>query len=552
MGLNIHSKEISKEPSYVLKPGHLLQNRYKIEQFLEVKHGANLYRAFDEITKLIVIVKEKLSIEKKDRKTSIILKDNKENSLLNNPWYDEFAILRSVSYPTVVKAVDIFQENDRSYLIIEQLEGRDLGFFLTREKVSVQQSCDWMIQLCQSISQLHRKKIVHLDLQPRYIVVTYDKQRVRLTGFSRAQQLPVLTPISDITQGYSAPELYEDSEWDIDERADIYSLGVIWYQLLTGNDPTKQFITSKFDFPELNYYLPNINPQLDRIVSTAIKKQPRHRFNSIDEMKIAILELMANSPIHSGYCTDVGVVREANEDSYFVQEWNYVSQTSKNSYGIFIVADGMGGAKAGELASALATKETANVINKHFEKLQEKEDIDVGNIFEIGIKKANSIIYNTAKRNPEYSGMGTTITGVIIYKGQAYFGHVGDSRAYLINNDGIDKITRDHSLVGRLLELGQITEEEAEVHPQRNLIYRSLGSYPNVEVDLYQRQFRPGDRILLCSDGLLEHVKDDEIYQIVKESNNLTSACHHLINLANIRGGEDNTTIIIIEMEPIN
>ena len=147
--------------------------------------------------------------------------------------------------------------------------------------------------------------------------------------------------------------------------------------------------------------------------------------------------------------------------------------------------------------------------------------------------------------------MGTTVTASLIYNGQLYISHVGDSRAYIINQNSIEKISRDHSLVGRLLEVGQITEEEAAIHPQRNLIYRSLGGFPAVEVDVYQLPVRSNDYLLLCSDGLYEHVKDDEIQKIVLSSKNNDEASKHLINLANARGGDDNTTIIIVKTEEI-
>lgn len=533
-------------PEEHLEKGYKLRGRYRIDAFLEVKADANLYRAIDEVTNLTVIVKEK---ERPQVRTTLA------RGALKNPWYDEFTILRSISYPTVVKAVDMFEENDRYYLIIEQLEGRDLGYFLTKQQVTVHQSCDWMIQLCQSLSQLHRRKIVHLDLNPRCIVVTNDLQRVRLTGFSRSLQLPIMFPVQTNTPGYSAPELDAQDMHTVDERADIYSLGVIWHQLVTGHNPLKhrRDEDNQIIFPEVTYYVPDINPQINSIIMKMLDPEPRYRYQNIDEAKRAILSLFHNTPFYASFITDVGVVREANEDSYFVQDWHYVSQTRRISHGIFIVADGMGGAQAGEYASALATKVISQVINESFEKQEEQPDdeINVRDVLEEAIKKANRSIYDAAKRNPMLQGMGTTVTTAVVYKGMVYLGHVGDSRGYLISKEEIEKITRDHSLVGRLLEIGQITEEEAAVHPQRNLIYRSLGAYPNVEVDLYDRPFVPGNCLLLCSDGLVEHVKDNELHKVVVEAADQWRACNQLVNMANIKGGEDNTTIIIVYMDDL-
>lgn len=536
-----------------LEKGYLLHDRFRIDAYLEDKKGGSLYRAIDEVTNFTVILKEKTISDYIPRTRTLNTVDRNDKILKQNPWYDEFAILRNVTYPTVVKAVDLFSENHRNYLVIEQLEGRDLRFFLTQNKVSVQQSCDWMIQLCQSLSQLHRRNIVHLDLQPRYIVVTKDLQRIRLTGFDIASQFPVERYSKENLSVYSAPELIHATH-EIDNRSDIYSLGVVWYEILTGYVPTLEELEDRwFTFPNILEFNPSINPQINRIISKMLHNDPDRRYSSIDELKIAILELFNSIPYSVGYCTDVGMQREANEDSFSIQNRRYISQHNQLNYGIFIVADGMGGAKAGEYASALATKESSNYVNHYFEDLDNKKfrDNDLLSIMEQAVKRANSVIYQESKENKEYSGMGTTITASLIHNGQIYISHVGDSRVYLINQNSIEKITRDHSLVGRLLESGQITEEEAAIHPQRNLIYRSLGSFPAVEVDVYQIPVRSNDHILLCSDGLYEHVKDDEIQKIVISSNNPDEASKHLINLANARGGDDNTTIVIIKIEEI-
>ncbi len=538
----------------VLQKGHLLRDRYRIETFLEVKRNSNIYRATDEVTNFIVILKEKTNSNYSPRTNSIITGDKNDKNLKNNPWYDEFAILRSVTYPTVVKAVDIFTENDKYYLIIEQLEGTDLKYFLTKNKISVQQSCDWMIQLCQSLSQLHRRKIVHLDLQPRYVVVTKDFQRIRLTGFDLSWELPIGKFNTESISVYSSPEVRSDNK-EIDSRADIYSLGAIWHEVLTGYKPNDEELQDKwFTFPEIVEFNPSINPHLNRIVSKMLAFDPEKRYNSIDELKLAILGLLSSVLYNVGYCTDVGMEREANEDSFSVQSKKYISQNRQLNYGIFIVADGMGGAKAGEQASALATQEVSSYINHYFEDLNIKkyQDSELSELMEQSVKRANSIIYQQSKENKEFSGMGTTVTASLIYDGQLFIAHVGDSRAYLINSSSIEKVSRDHSLVGRLLEIGQITPEEASIHPQRNLIYRSLGGFPAVEVEVYQMPIRSNDFLLLCTDGLYEYVKDEEIHKIVMSSKESGDACRHLVNLANLRGGDDNSTVVLIKVEEIS
>lgn len=532
--------------------------RYVVQKFLETKRGANLYRATDTATNLNVIVKEKprLPEDVPSNHTVTLPVDEEWTAALDrNPWRDEFTILRSVSYPTVVKAVDTFREGDDCYLIVEQLEGSDLAYFMTKHPVTVQQSLDWLVQLCQSLSQLHRRGIVHLDLQPRYIVVTHDMQRVRLTGFDRARQLPAPGGFSEYTPGYSPPEQYGQERLAPDQRSDIYSLGIIWLSLLTGLKPVEhqqRHPRTPFIFPPVAELRPAIHPQINHLIARMTEPNPTQRFKSIDEVKQAVLEILARTPIMAGFSTHVGRVREGNEDSYYVQNVVAHTQSQSGQLGVFIVADGMGGVQAGEQASALAVKQTAEVVVSRLNHWNiDQADVDFQALLKESIKSANLKIHDTARQRPDLAGMGTTITVAIVRENFAYIGHVGDSRAYLINQHIVEKVTRDHSLVGRLLEIGQITPEEAAVYPQRNLIYRSLGTYPDVEVDFYQRPLRPGDSVLLCSDGLNNHVEDREIAEIVRAHVDPQIACQELINLANARGGEDNITVVVVRLEEI-
>jgi protein phosphatase len=529
----------------------VLADRYRIERFLEHKDGANIYRATDQATDLTVIVKEQ-----QDRSTpqSVIAQEDWMEQAWDNPWQNEFLILRSVSYPTVVKALDIFKAGDRAYLVIEQLEGRDLSYYIKHHRISVQQSLDWMLQLCQSIGQLHRRQIVHLDLQPRYVVVGTDENRVRLTGFHRATTLPCENDVL-FTSGYSSPEQCGASGLPIDERADIFSLGMIWHYLLTGINPQSyEGPDWYFQIPEVGDIHPDINPQINRLVARMTAPDPCDRFSGINELKHHLLQLLNSPTLQVGSYSDVGLCRIGNEDSLAVFELRYTTQSQSSGVGLYVVADGMGGVYAGEYASAIAVEEVSAYVQKVFPTLDHAEESQSGirDALQQAVKNANTRIYETGRHNSELNGMGTTATVALVYERNLFVAHVGDSRAYLIRKDGIEKISRDHSLVGRLLEIGQITAEEAAVHPQRNLIYRSLGTYPNVEVDIYQRPLKIGDWVLLCSDGLTGHVNDDELQSIVLSNRDPHAAVHQLVNLANRRGGEDNITVILVNLAEYN
>lgn len=538
-----------------LAEGHTLADRYVVQRFLEVRNGSNMYRATDRATDFTVIIKEQT--DQAAPKPQLDAGDWSDQSA-GNPYQGEFLILRSVSYPTVVKALDIFKEASRAYLVIEQLEGRDLAYYLTQNQVSVQDSLEWMIQLCQSISQLHRRQILHLDLQPRVVVVAPDNQRVRLTGFHRAAVLPrdASQPL-DVTPGYSSPEQSGLFDAPIDERSDIYSLGAIWFQLLTGQNPAEMAADEwGYIFPAVCEYLVDTHPQIARIVAKMVEPDPDRRYRTINEVKNELLELINNPGRRVGFFSDVGMVREGNEDSVGVRDLHFVNLSRQRGLGVYVVADGMGGVNAGEVASAIAVEEGLAVLEDKLNTPQLETAAEPGEIIKqaltAAIKRANLRIYETGRGDEVLSGMGTTLTAAVIFGQTLYVGHVGDSRAYVINRFGIEKVSRDHSLVGRLVEIGQITEEEALVHPQRNLIYRALGTYPNVEVDVYQRSLKLGDWVLLCSDGLTGHVKDHELQSIVSAHQDPQKASQHLVNTANIRGGEDNISVVLVNLAEYN
>lgn len=539
-------------PLEALSPGSLLQQgRFVIERFLEYRYGSNLYRATDSATEAVVILKEQA--DRAPGKAALEPGEWAEQTA-GNPYQNEFLILRSVSYPTVVKAVDVFKQGGRAYLAIEQLEGRDLAYYLTQNRVSVQQSLEWMVQLCQSLSQLHRRQILHLDLQPRVVVVAPDQHRVRLTGFHRAMVMPVATQDRpEATAGYSAPEQTGLFDAPIDERADIYALGALWFQLLTGVNPS-EVAADEWGcvFPAVCEHLPDAHPQISRIVARMLEPDPEARYRHVHEVKNELLELINNPSRRVGSFSDVGMLREGNEDSLGLREFEMVNLSRQRGVGLYVVADGMGGVSAGEVASQIAVEEGLSSLEERLNTLALEQSPEPGELIkqalQSAIKRANLRIYETGRGDESMSGMGTTMTAAVVFGQQLYVGHVGDSRAYVINRYGIEKVSRDHSLVGRLVEIGQITEEEALVHPQRNLIYRALGTYPNVEVDVYQRSLKLGDWVLLCSDGLTGHVKDHELQSIVLQHEDPNRACQQLVNTANLRGGEDNITVVLVNL----
>ena len=247
--------------------------------------------------------------------------------------------------------------------------------------------------------------------------------------------------------------------------------------------------------------------------------------------------------------SDVGMSRSNNQDSAMSMYFTSDTVDEKPDFGIFIVADGMGGHSEGEKASAITVKTVMHDIFKtvYLPLLQETEmDADRPTVTEA---LTDAIVSANAAVREQVADGGTTITAVVILGDQAYVGHVGDSRAYLISeNHDIEQLTRDHSVVQRLIELGQLTPEEAETHDQRNVLYRAIGQNEEVDVDILRRRLPLNAHILICSDGLWGLMTKDDIRDIVANSVTPQEACDKLISLANSNGGPDNITAVLLKM----
>ncbi len=248
--------------------------------------------------------------------------------------------------------------------------------------------------------------------------------------------------------------------------------------------------------------------------------------------------------LRSSARTSIGQVRENNEDN--VRLW------AADKYVVAVVADGMGGAVAGEEASRIAveTLQQGKFLQTPDESPLHLNDDDAVKWLCDTIRNANSNIVHRAASNPELRGMGTTMTLAFVRSDSAIIAHVGDSRAYLVDGRTrrITQITADHSFVEAMVAAGHLTHEQAEEHPMRNVLYRALGQNEEVDVDVYEAHLRPGDRIVLCSDGLTRHVKPHEISSMVIQYDDPDEATQAMIDLANERGGEDNVSVIIVSL----
>lgn len=245
--------------------------------------------------------------------------------------------------------------------------------------------------------------------------------------------------------------------------------------------------------------------------------------------------------IEYGQASDTGLVRNENQD--FLGKFPPDHDRLNSGIGqLFIVADGLGGHNAGQVASKIAVK---TIGEGYSAKTNESPPELLKKVFQ----QANAAIQKEATSNPEYSGMATTCSVLALYGKTACFAHVGDSRIYRITKYTIEQLTRDHSQVAEMARQGILTKEEAEVHPNRSVLTRALGARPQIEIDIDDTiELNKGDYFLICSDGLAK-IQEKELKQITL-SNPPQAACDQLIELANNRGGQDNSTVIIIKINP--
>jgi len=283
--------------------------------------------------------------------------------------------------------------------------------------------------------------------------------------------------------------------------------------------------------------------------------------------------------------SDVGKQREQNEDCAYKR----IESSEEGDRGLFIVADGMGGYQAGEVASRLAVETIGKAMDSFFKPLPDQTTIrlttssnpldpdatikltprgeefptvqktrklpetlvskSIEDQLTAAIQLANKAILRYGEQKTAARGLGCTVTAALIQNNQAYIANVGDSRTYLLRNGKLKPITKDHSLVARLVEAKQIEPEDVYSHPQRNLIYRSLGAgHKTVEVDIFHETLLPDDILLLCSDGLWEMVRSEDLLKTLSEKGSLQKICDTLIDLANVNGGEDNITALVVHV----
>jgi serine/threonine protein phosphatase PrpC len=373
---------------------------------------------------------------------------------------------------------------------------------------------NWGTQLSQALEYMHSKGIA-LGEQLDQSSIGLAEKKVVWRDFTSARVLPVLT--------------------DREKINNVRHLALAMYYWMTGS-------TSYSPDPHLPMVLNDLFQQA--LVGEG--------FTSATEFSKQIQQAQHTEPARLkldyqvGRRTHRGKVRKNNEDSVLCIEMSRMNQDAMQPICLEAIADGMGGHASGELASSLVIDAIAQVGAFELVAMQNPAYEGYANWIKRAMQSANQAVYEA--RQSAGNDMGSTLVLGLLVGCQAYLGHLGDSRIYLANQESIKQLTTDHSLVQQLVAMGKITQSEARFHPQRNVIYRSLGEKKEVEADYLTRQLFPGDRLLFCSDGLSNVVDDQEIHRVILKAGSSQEACDRLVELANFAGGDDNISVVIVEV----
>lgn len=396
----------------------------------------------------------------------------------------------------------------------------------------------WGSKLAEGLQVLHENGFAGLPLEQADLAVS-DDHEIKLLNWGPFSVFPSQIEI-------------EDGAFDLARQSDLRNLSLLLTDLFTENTSTDESDERQTMDPVLLEILSDMaQGGYDDALSAS--EDLSERLQGEEPVQVSDLELAQREALSfdTGGRSHPGRVRPLNEDSIAYLEFAIVRDSLRENAGLYVVADGVGGHDSGEIASRIAAGTMARYIS---ERLIQADVSGIGGnpdeptyIGLIGdaVLAANQAVVDAGPDN-NASNMGTTVTAALVVGSFAYIANVGDSRTYLFRNGVLSPITTDHSVVARLVAIGMIEPEDVYTHPQRNYVYRALGSTEDFQVDTYFQPLIPGDRLILCSDGLWEMVHDPELQSTLVETDFSQEACDRLVELANANGGEDNISIIIV------
>jgi protein phosphatase len=487
----------------------------------------------------------------------------------------ERVVLASANHPSLPAVIDSFVEDGFEYVIEEVPEGQSLWDAWDEPDVSSAVRYGLLKQIAEALHALHNAGCMLEGIRPDIVCVD-RRGRARLTDLS--DLLPIPVPPDTPLRGtlYSAPELLSSPE-KADVRADLYSFGAMLYALNEGRELTEMDFERGSPKSFILRY-PESHPLLARLVTKTFNRDLTWRFPSDEAARedasgftelIHVLDtcgrVLDNVRLDIAAWTTTGIVRTGNEDGFGLIHSIEARQDDQGESTLIIVADGMGGYEGGEVAAAMAV----NVIRKFL--LQQKPfahlnggtpfsaekygsdstniapvDVDaMKHLLATSLREANKQIYAASRAPGGKRGMGCTCEVVFVNGRHVVVGHVGDSRTYHYHEGHLIQLTRDQTLVNRLVELGRLTAEEAEKHEQRNQLSQAVGGQPDVIPGAYSGVMKPGDWVVVCSDGLTNHTPASYLAEMLK-TESAEIAARRLVNSVLLEGATDNATVVLV------
>jgi protein phosphatase len=477
-------------------------------------------------------------------------------------------ILERIQHSAFPRVLDSFKEDGVDYLIEESRPGRPLWDAWDDPQATVELRFGWLQQIALAMQQLHQFGVVIENVRPEILAVA-PEGHVVFNDLSALLALPL--PAEPVIRAsfYTAPELVLTPD-QADARADLFGFGALLFVLFVGRELSDMdFARPGVPKPLLPQF-PDIHPLLGRIISKTFCADRDARLPTDEAIQedstglkelIRLLEVCRRTldqvRLEIASWTSTGMVRTYNEDAFTLLHGVGSQQDFQEDTALIVLADGMGGTAAGEVASALAVQSLRNhlLAQSMFAALRpdpggERVPFEVAGCKQLiidALKQVNAEIFAASQNAVGKRGMGCTVEVVFVSGRYLVAGHAGDSRTYHFQDGVLQQITRDQTLVGRLVELGQLTPEEAAKHPRRSELQQALGGRAEVEPLVYDRELKPGDWVIVCSDGLSNLVSAEEMKQMLQvEATSAEMAARRLVNTANSRGAGDNVTVVVI------
>jgi serine/threonine protein phosphatase PrpC len=568
-----------------------LRDRYELRQMVAERQGTRRYRGFDHSTgEAVVVIATPLELAAAIIPEAAVVESDDEimpgfdddvpvaavvvsngAGAAGNGWPGaswEKQLLTRVNHPALPRIVDSFVDNNTEYLVEQFPIGNSL-WDAWDEADDAATRYGWARQIAEAMHALHQAGAIIEGVRPDLVVIT-DAGNAVLADLADLLPLPVPPSPPLRASLYTAPELILAPQ-TADARADLYSFGAMLYSLeYLHHTPEEKDFEQKFVPRQITDRYPDVHPLLLRLINKTFVRDVNTRFPT-DEAgrtdKTGFQELIRTLEtcrrafdqvrLDIAAWTTTGMVRTGNEDAFCVLHATEQRQDELFEYALILMCDGMGGYEAGEVAAALALAKMREFVLQQpaFAALVGKEppakppDLKaMQDLLYAALRHANREVY-TASRTPGKGrrGMGCTAECVYIDNRNVVVAHVGDSRTYHLRRGRLVQLTRDQTFVNRMVELGQLTAAEAENHPRKNELQQAIGGQPDVVPGVGAGKLQRGDWVLVCSDGLTNHITNPELETMMARecAYSAEEAARRLLNLTNLRGATDNATIIV-------